>query len=284
MQMPLVILGIVVYVIEFLINREANSIYSAVFGLVAVLTHFVYVRRNRANQHKLSVDWGVNLESGIQSKEIRGAYEGNMEFSDVDGSATFSRPEIHTIARNSASLLLSLITFGLICILLFYVNSFETTFLSGTGLEGSFSSLVIVVLNKTLEEWARWVTELESPKTDDKFEATLIPKVVLFRFATGFGILYYRIFFMEYIEGNCGAESCIIGARHQLRGILFGMLFLNNITEIGKLKLFKFLRTCRESAAEIRSRSSPQHYLEKQCNMEEYHDLLDDIDETMFRG
>uniref|UniRef100_A0A8C5TXC8 Anoctamin n=1 Tax=Malurus cyaneus samueli TaxID=2593467 RepID=A0A8C5TXC8_9PASS len=116
--------------------------------------------------------------------------------------------------------------------------------------------VVIIILDEVYGCIARWLTQIEVPKTDKNFEERLIFKAFLLKFVNAYTPIFYVAFFKgrpfqgdyvyifhsfrmeECAPGGCLMELCI-----QLSIIMLGkQLIQNNLFEIGIPKMKKFIR------------------------------------------
>ncbi|XP_061524258.1 anoctamin-2b isoform X5 [Phycodurus eques] len=122
--------------------------------------------------------------------------------------------------------------------------------------------VVILILDEIYGAVAVWLTELEIPKTETKFEERLILKAFLLKFMNAYAPIFYVAFFKgrfagrpgsyvyvfnDYRMEECAPGGCLIELCIQLSIIMLGkQLIQNNIFEIGIPKLKKLVRTLKD--------------------------------------
>ncbi|KAM9301521.1 anoctamin-1 isoform 2-T2 [Gastrophryne carolinensis] len=118
--------------------------------------------------------------------------------------------------------------------------------------------VVILILDEVYGCIARWLTQIEVPKTDKTFEDRLIFKAFLLKFVNAYTPIFYVAFFKGrfigrpgdyvYIFGSfrmeeCAPGGCLMELCIQLSIIMLGkQLIQNNLFEIGIPKLKKLIR------------------------------------------
>ncbi|XP_075694077.1 anoctamin-1 isoform X2 [Rhinoderma darwinii] len=118
--------------------------------------------------------------------------------------------------------------------------------------------VVILILDEVYGCIARWLTQLEVPKTDKTFEERLIFKAFLLKFVNAYTPIFYVAFFKGrfvgrpgdyvYIFGSfrmeeCAPGGCLMELCIQLSIIMLGkQLIQNNLFEIGIPKMKKLIR------------------------------------------
>ncbi|XP_066506082.1 anoctamin-1-like [Hoplias malabaricus] len=118
--------------------------------------------------------------------------------------------------------------------------------------------VVILILDEVYGAVARWLTELEVPKTDKSFEERLIFKTFILKFVNAFTPIIYIAFFRGRLVGRpgsylyvfesyrmeeCAHGGCLMELCIQLSITMLGkQLIQNNLFEIGIPKLKKLIR------------------------------------------
>ncbi|XP_063800213.1 anoctamin-1 isoform X2 [Pseudophryne corroboree] len=118
--------------------------------------------------------------------------------------------------------------------------------------------VVILILDEVYGCIARWLTQIEVPKTDKTFEERLIFKAFLLKFVNAYTPIFYVAFFKGrfigrpgdyvYIFGSfrmeeCAPGGCLMELCIQLSIIMLGkQLIQNNLFEIGIPKMKKLIR------------------------------------------
>uniref|UniRef100_A0A493TPD7 Anoctamin n=1 Tax=Anas platyrhynchos platyrhynchos TaxID=8840 RepID=A0A493TPD7_ANAPP len=118
--------------------------------------------------------------------------------------------------------------------------------------------VVIIILDEVYGCIARWLTQIEVPKTDKNFEERLIFKAFLLKFVNAYTPIFYVAFFKGRFVGRpgdyvyifhsfrmeeCAPGGCLMELCIQLSIIMLGkQLIQNNLFEIGIPKMKKFIR------------------------------------------
>uniref|UniRef100_A0A8C9FFL7 Anoctamin n=1 Tax=Pavo cristatus TaxID=9049 RepID=A0A8C9FFL7_PAVCR len=118
--------------------------------------------------------------------------------------------------------------------------------------------VVIIFLDEVYGCIARWLTQIEVPKTDKNFEERLIFKAFLLKFVNAYTPIFYVAFFKGRFVGRpgdyvyifhsfrmeeCAPGGCLMELCIQLSIIMLGkQLIQNNLFEIGIPKMKKFIR------------------------------------------
>ncbi|KAM4723171.1 anoctamin-1 [Rhinophrynus dorsalis] len=118
--------------------------------------------------------------------------------------------------------------------------------------------VVILILDEVYGCIARWLTQIEVPKTDKTFEERLIFKAFLLKFVNAYTPIFYVAFFKGRIVGRpgdyyyifqsfrmeeCAPGGCLMELCIQLSIIMLGkQLIQNNLFEIGIPKMKKLIR------------------------------------------
>ncbi|XP_037696337.1 anoctamin-1 isoform X5 [Choloepus didactylus] len=126
--------------------------------------------------------------------------------------------------------------------------------------------VVIILLDEVYGCIARWLTQIEVPKTEKSFEERLIFKAFLLKFVNSYTPIFYVAFFKGRFVGRpgdyvyifrsfrmeeCAPGGCLMELCIQLSIIMLGkQLIQNNLFEIGipkMKKLIRYLRLKRQS-------------------------------------
>uniref|UniRef100_A0A452IKW7 Anoctamin n=1 Tax=Gopherus agassizii TaxID=38772 RepID=A0A452IKW7_9SAUR len=118
--------------------------------------------------------------------------------------------------------------------------------------------VVIIILDEVYGCIARWLTQIEVPKTDKNFEERLIFKAFLLKFVNAYTPIFYVAFFKGRFVGRpgdyvyifhsfrmeeCAPGGCLMELCIQLSIIMLGkQLIQNNLFEIGIPKMKKLIR------------------------------------------
>ncbi|RXM34884.1 Anoctamin-1 [Acipenser ruthenus] len=122
--------------------------------------------------------------------------------------------------------------------------------------------VVILILDEIYGAVAKWLTEIEIPKTEKSFEERLIVKSFLLKFMNAYAPIFYVAFFKGRFMGRpgdyvyvfdnyrmeeCAPGGCLIELCIQLSIIMLGkQLIQNNLFEIGIPKLKKLHRKLKD--------------------------------------
>nr|XP_033809368.1 anoctamin-2 [Geotrypetes seraphini] len=126
--------------------------------------------------------------------------------------------------------------------------------------------VVVLILDEIYGMVAKWLTELEVPKTEQTFEERLILKAFLLKFVNSYSSIFYVAFFKgrfvgrpgsyvyifhDYRVEECAPGGCLMELCMQLSIIMLGkQLIQNNIFEIGIPKLKNMYRKMKEERTE----------------------------------
>ncbi|NWQ59724.1 ANO2 protein, partial [Neopipo cinnamomea] len=122
--------------------------------------------------------------------------------------------------------------------------------------------VVILILDEIYGAVAKWLTEIEIPKTEKTFEERLILKAFLLKFVNSYAPIFYVAFFKGRFVGRpgryvyvfegyrmeeCAPGGCLMELCIQLSIIMLGkQLIQNNLFEIGIPKLKKLFRKLKD--------------------------------------
>ncbi|NWY62810.1 ANO2 protein, partial [Chionis minor] len=126
--------------------------------------------------------------------------------------------------------------------------------------------VVILILDEIYGAVAKWLTEIELPKTEKTFEERLILKAFLLKFVNSYAPIFYVAFFKGRFVGRpghyvyvfdgyrmeeCAPGGCLMELCIQLSIIMLGkQLIQNNLFEIGIPKLKKLFRKLKDERTE----------------------------------
>uniref|UniRef100_A0A8D2NZ39 Anoctamin n=1 Tax=Zosterops lateralis melanops TaxID=1220523 RepID=A0A8D2NZ39_ZOSLA len=119
--------------------------------------------------------------------------------------------------------------------------------------------VVVLILDEIYGAVAKWLTEIEIPKTEKTFEERLILKAFLLKFVNSYASIFYvgifkLILLIPYTLSGCLMELCI-----QLSIIMLGkQLIQNNLFEIGIPKLKKLLRKLKDERTVLKEMDTNQ--------------------------
>ncbi|NXH49138.1 ANO2 protein, partial [Dicaeum eximium] len=134
--------------------------------------------------------------------------------------------------------------------------------------------VVVLILDEIYGAVAKWLTEIEIPKTEKTFEERLILKAFLLKFVNSYASIFYVAFFKGRFVGRpgryvyvfegyrmeeCAPGGCLIELCIQLSIIMLGkQLIQNNLFEIGIPKLKKLFRKLKDERTEIKEMDTNQ--------------------------
>ncbi|XP_029453399.1 anoctamin-2 [Rhinatrema bivittatum] len=126
--------------------------------------------------------------------------------------------------------------------------------------------VVILILDEIYGVVAKWLTEIEVPKTEKTFEERLILKAFLLKFVNSYASIFYVAFFKgrfvghpgsyayifhDYRVEECAPGGCLMELCIQLSIIMLGkQLIQNNLFEIGIPRLKNMYRKLKEERTE----------------------------------
>ncbi|XP_044133772.1 anoctamin-2 [Bufo gargarizans] len=126
--------------------------------------------------------------------------------------------------------------------------------------------VAILILDEIYGSVAKWLTEIEVPKTEKTFEERLILKAFLLKFVNSYASIFYVAFFKgrfvgrpgsyaymfnDYRVEECAPGGCLMELCIQLSIIMLGkQLIQNNLFEIGIPKLKKLFRKLKDERTE----------------------------------
>ncbi|XP_053112016.1 anoctamin-2 [Hemicordylus capensis] len=132
--------------------------------------------------------------------------------------------------------------------------------------------VVILILDEIYGVVAKWLTEMEVPKTERAFEERLILKAFLLKFVNSYAPIFYVAFFKGRFVGRpghyvyvfagyrmeeCAPGGCLMELCIQLSIIMLGkQLIQNNIFEIGVPKLKKLFRKLKDERPQTKESDS----------------------------
>ncbi|XP_040201085.1 anoctamin-2 isoform X2 [Rana temporaria] len=131
--------------------------------------------------------------------------------------------------------------------------------------------VVILILDEIYGSVAKWLTEIEVPKTEKTFEERLILKAFLLKFVNSYASIFYVAFFKgrfvgrpgsynyifnDYRVEECAPGGCLMELCIQLSIIMLGkQLIQNNLFEIAIPKLKKLFRKLKDERTDSRENS-----------------------------
>uniref|UniRef100_A0A8C4RPA2 Anoctamin n=1 Tax=Erpetoichthys calabaricus TaxID=27687 RepID=A0A8C4RPA2_ERPCA len=144
--------------------------------------------------------------------------------------------------------------------------------------------IVILILDEIYGAVAKWLTDIEVPKTDKTFEERLILKTFLLKFVNSYAPIFYVAFFKGRFVGRpgdyvyvfkhyrmeeCAPGGCLMELCIQLSIIMLGkQLIQNNLFEIGIPKLKKLYRKLKDKDTEPEESNSQKNRAPKQWDLD----------------
>ncbi|XP_066040726.1 anoctamin-2 [Chamaea fasciata] len=134
--------------------------------------------------------------------------------------------------------------------------------------------VVVLILDEIYGAVAKWLTEIEIPKTEKTFEERLILKAFLLKFVNSYASIFYVAFFKGRFVGRpgryvymfegyrmeeCAPGGCLMELCVQLSIIMLGkQLIQNNLFEIGIPKLKKLFRKLKDERTVLKEMDTNQ--------------------------
>ncbi|XP_066481277.1 anoctamin-1 isoform X5 [Tiliqua scincoides] len=162
--------------------------------------------------------------------------------------------------------------------------------------------VVIIILDEVYGCIARWLTEIEVPKTDKSFEERLIFKAFLLKFVNAYTPIFYVAFFKGRFVGRpgdyvyifhslrmeeCAPGGCLMELCIQLSIIMLGkQLIQNNLFEIGipkMKKLIRYLRLKRQRPVDHEEHMKKKQRYEVDYNLEPFAGLTPEYMEMIIQ-
>mmetsp|Transcript_43240 Transcript_43240/g.71841 ORF Transcript_43240/g.71841 Transcript_43240/m.71841 type:complete len:1174 (-) Transcript_43240:148-3669(-) len=281
------ILGIMVYGYQIL-SGNVDNLITAAYSLFVVIHFFVFCRIHIQHENNLSSKWGSSKVH--EEGKIRPEYKGEIYWSKIDGSLQLELPRQEKCCR---SMLSGIAVIGIVVFIYAALvgGFFAEQGIADTVFAGSIFAVVLVIVNALTRLLAQMLTDFSNPKTTLEYKGELIIKLTIFKFMTGFGLLYYSAFIQDKVEGDCGETSCEQRTANLLRGTFIGMIIINNMLEIGVPmilslygsivnvfnKYWKGEEQDHESPLELQLRSNPY-----EGTLDDYDELINQIGFTTF--
>ncbi|XP_076971542.1 anoctamin-1 isoform X4 [Tamandua tetradactyla] len=162
--------------------------------------------------------------------------------------------------------------------------------------------VVIILLDEVYGCIARWLTQIEVPKTEKSFEERLIFKAFLLKFVNSYTPIFYVAFFKGRFVGRpgdyvyifrsfrmeeCAPGGCLMELCIQLSIIMLGkQLIQNNLFEIGipkMKKLIRYLRLRRQSPSDPEECVKRKQRYEVDYNLEPFAGLTPEYMEMIIQ-
>nr|XP_014343978.1 PREDICTED: anoctamin-1 isoform X2 [Latimeria chalumnae] len=162
--------------------------------------------------------------------------------------------------------------------------------------------VVILILDEVYGSIARWLTQIEVPRTDKSFEERLIFKAFLLKFVNAYTPIFYVAFFKGRFVGcpgsyvylfqsfrmeECAPGGCLMELCIQLSIIMLGkQLIQNNLFEIGipkMKKLIRYLKSKRQSSVQLEEHAKKKKRYETDYNLEPFSGLTPEYMEMIIQ-
>ncbi|KAM8938949.1 anoctamin-1 isoform 1-T1 [Pelodytes ibericus] len=162
--------------------------------------------------------------------------------------------------------------------------------------------VVILILDEVYGCIARWLTQIEVPKTDKTFEERLIFKAFLLKFVNAYTPIFYVAFFKGRFVGRpgdyvyifhsfrmeeCAPGGCLMELCIQLSIIMLGkQLIQNNLFEIGipkMKKLIRYIKSRRETYLDHEEHMKRKQRYEMDYNLEPFAGLTPEYMEMIIQ-
>ncbi|XP_043825450.1 LOW QUALITY PROTEIN: anoctamin-1 [Dromiciops gliroides] len=159
--------------------------------------------------------------------------------------------------------------------------------------------VVIIILDELYGSIARWLTQIEVPKTDKNFEERLIFKAFLLKFVNAYTPIFYVAFFKGRFVGRpgdyvyifhsfrmeeCAPGGCLMELCIQLSIIMLGkQLIQNNLFEIGIPKMKKFFRYLKQRPIDHEESAKKKQRYEVDYNLEPFAGLTPEYMEMIIQ-
>ena len=243
----LLFLGMLGFVLEtkvWMTDNPENDLV-AVFSFVVAIWATCFTEFWKRDENRLQLEWGMSeFEEKEQEKYPR------INFRKVakpfpGGSPVTGKPDYYFPMNQKVMLgffshfiiTLTILAIGGLNVLLygikiamkrsdcdFFANYYSYIF---SGL----LSVSISVVNSSYTDLAKYLTDLESHRTDTEHQDSLIYKLFVVKFINSFASLYYVAFFMKQFEGSCDGydrcidDLCILVSTILIERVMFTFLF-----------------------------------------------------------
>ncbi|XP_019399761.1 PREDICTED: anoctamin-2 [Crocodylus porosus] len=219
-------------------------------------------------------------ETKLLQKKLKNEKNSDDSISEEDKEKLTWRDRISGYLMNFASILFMIaLTFSIVFGVIIYrittaaALSFSTNEKTRSNVRVTVTAtaviinlVVILILDEIYGAVAKWLTEIEVPKTEKTFEERLILKAFLLKFVNSYAPIFYVAFFKGRFVGRpgryvyvfdgyrmeeCAPGGCLMELCIQLSIIMLGkQLIQNNLFEIGIPKLKKLFRKLKDDRTE----------------------------------
>ncbi|XP_023316482.1 anoctamin-4 isoform X2 [Trichogramma pretiosum] len=237
--------------------------------------------------------WEWDMTKGEVDEEPRPEFEASVKTFRINPVTREREPYLPVWSRTMRYIATGSIVLFMICVVLgavlgtiIYRISLVAVFHGGgyflkrhakifTSLTAAFINLIIImILTRIYQKLARWMVNLENPRTQTEYESSFTFKIFFFEFVNFYSSLIYIAFFKGrfYVHPGdrdsrasefyrirtdvCDASGCLSEVCIQLAIIMIGKQVFNNFVEILSPKMWNWWRK-RSHKAATRDQSRP---------------------------
>ncbi|XP_023244977.1 anoctamin-4 [Copidosoma floridanum] len=267
---------------------NASTVFFAIFMSFWATTFLEMWKRKQA---VLAWEWDLQNDDGHE--EPRPEFETSVKTFRINPVTREREPYLPVWSKTLRYVATGSMVFFMICVVLaavlgtiMYRISLIATFHGGgyflkrhakifTSLTAAFINLIIImILTRIYQKLARWMVNMENPRTQTEYEASFTFKIFLFEFVNFYSSLIYIAFFKGrfYVHPGdvesrssefykirtdvCDASGCLSEVCIQLAIIMVGKQVFNNFVEILSPKMVNWWRK-RSHAAATKDQSRP---------------------------
>ncbi|XP_011495635.1 PREDICTED: anoctamin-4 [Ceratosolen solmsi marchali] len=265
-----------------------STVFFAIFMSFWATTFLEMWKRKQA-----VLAWEWDLQNGEGDEEPRPEFEASVKTFRINPVTREREPYLPVWSRTMRYVATGSIVFFMICVVLgavlgtiIYRISLVAVFHGGghflkrhakifTSLTAAFINLIIImILTRIYQKLARWMVNMENPRTQTEYEASFTFKIFLFEFVNFYSSLIYIAFFKGrfYVHPGdaesrssefyriktdvCDASGCLSEVCIQLAIIMIGKQVFNNFVEILSPKMWNWWRK-RTHVAATKDQSRP---------------------------
>uniref|UniRef100_A0A670HZ19 Anoctamin n=1 Tax=Podarcis muralis TaxID=64176 RepID=A0A670HZ19_PODMU len=251
-----------------LFDNPATVFFSVFMALWATM----FLENWKRLQMRLSYFWDL---TGLEEEEVRDEKE-KLTWKDRTPGYLVNFASILFMISLTFSLVFGVIVYRITTAAALSMSPNESTKsnvrVTVTATAVIINLVVILILDEIYGMVAKWLTEMEIPKTEKTFEEHLIMKAFLLKFVNSYAPIFYVAFFKGRFVGRpghyvyvfagyrmeeCAPGGCLMELCIQLSIIMLGkQLIQNNIFEIGVPKLKKLFRKLKDERPEAKTNES----------------------------
>ncbi|XP_058800910.1 anoctamin-4 isoform X2 [Phymastichus coffea] len=258
-----------------------STVFFAIFMSFWATTFLEMWKRRQA-----VLAWEWDLQHGDGDEEPRPEFETSVKTFRINPVTREREAYLPVWSRTVRYIATGSIVFFMICVVLgavlgtiIYRISLVAVFHGGghflkrhakifTSLTAAFINLIIImILTRIYQKLARWMVNMENPRTQTEYEASFTFKIFLFEFVNFYSSLIYIAFFKGrfYVHPGdqesrssefyriktdvCDASGCLSEVCIQLAIIMIGKQVFNNFVEILSPKMWNWWRKRTHKAA-----------------------------------